>query len=32
MIERGEMTANEALVGKVIRDICYNNSINYFGV
>ena len=32
MMERGEMTANEALVGKVIRDICYNNSINYFGV
>ena len=32
MIERSEMTANEALVGKVIRDICYNNSINYFGV
>jgi len=32
MIERGEMTANEALVGIVIRDICYNNSINYFKV
>jgi glucuronate isomerase len=32
MMERGEMTANEALVGKVIRDICYNNSINYYGV
>jgi glucuronate isomerase len=32
MIERGEMTANEALVGKVIRDICYYNSIRYFGV
>ena len=32
MIERGEMTANEELVGKVIRDICYYNSINYFGV
>ena len=32
MIERGEMTANEALVGNVIRDICYNNSIRYFGV
>ena len=32
MMERGEMTANEALVGKVVQDICYNNSINYFGV
>ena len=32
MIERGEMTADEALVGSVIRDICYYNSINYFGV
>ena len=31
-LERGEMTANEALVGGVIRDICYNNSIRYFGV
>ena len=32
MMERGEMTANEALVGKVIKDICYYNSINYLGV
>ena len=32
MMERGEMTANEALVGKVVQDICYNNSINYLGV
>lgn len=32
MIERGEMTANEALVGKVIRDIRYNTAINYFGI
>ncbi len=32
MMERGEMTANEELVGKVIRDICYYNSIRYFGV
>ena len=32
MIERGEMTSNEALVGKVIRDICYYNSIHYFEV
>ena len=32
MMERGEMTANEALVGKVVQDICYNNSISYLGV
>ena len=32
MMERGEMTANEALVGNVIRDICYYNSIRYLGV
>ena len=32
MIERGEMTADKELVGKVIEDVCYNNSINYFGV
>jgi glucuronate isomerase len=32
MMERGEMTANEMLVGKVIQDICYYNSINYLGV
>ena len=32
MIERGEMTANEELIGKVICDICYYNSIRYFGV
>ena len=32
MMERDEMTANEALVGKVVKDICYYNSINYLGV
>ena len=32
MMERGEMTANEELVGKVVKDICYYNSINYLGV
>ena len=32
MMERGEMTADEALVGAVIRDICYNNAIRYFDV
>ncbi|MBQ2987625.1 MAG: glucuronate isomerase [Clostridia bacterium] len=32
MMERGEMTADEALVGSVVRDVCYYNSIRYFGV
>lgn len=30
MIENGEMTADLAFVGKVVEDICYNNSIKYF--
>ena len=30
MIENGEMTADLDLVGKVVEDICYNNSIKYF--
>ena len=29
MMERGEMTADEERVGKVVQDICYYNSINY---
>ena len=32
MIERGEMTADLKTVGAVVRDISYNNSINYFGM
>ncbi len=32
MMEKGEMTADEKLVGKVIENVCYNNAINYFGV
>ncbi len=32
LMENGEITSDEKLVGKVIEDICYNNSINYFGV
>jgi glucuronate isomerase len=30
LIENGEMTANLPLVGEVIRDICFNNSMKYF--
>lgn len=30
LIENGEMTNNLEFVGNVIKDICYNNSINYF--
>ena len=29
-MEKGEMTKDEVLVGKAIKDICYNNAINYF--
>ena len=32
MMENGEMTANQKLVGKVVQDICYYNAINYLGV
>ncbi len=32
MMERSEMTSDEKLVGKVIEDICYNNSIEYLGI
>ena len=29
-MENGEMTKDEALVGKTVQDICYNNCIKYF--
>ena len=29
MMENGQMTTDENLVGKVIKDVCYNNAINY---
>jgi glucuronate isomerase len=32
MIENGQMTTDLELVGKVVKDVSYNNSINYFGV
>ena len=32
LMENGEMTADLEFVGKVVKDICYNNAINYFGV
>ena len=32
MMERGEMTQDEKLVGKVVQDICYHNSIQYLGM
>lgn len=30
LMENGEMTKDEAFVGKTVQDICYNNSIEYF--
>lgn len=32
MMEKGLITANEKLVGKVIQDICFNNAAVYFGI
>jgi glucuronate isomerase len=32
MMEEGEMTTNIELVGKVVQDICYNNSITYLNM
>ncbi len=32
MMERGEMTQDEKLVGKVVKDVCYYNSIKYLGM
>ena len=32
MMERGEMTSDIEFVGKVVEDICYNNSIKYLNM
>ncbi len=32
MMERGEMTADEAFVGEVVKDICYRNAIAYLNM
>ena len=32
MMERGEMTQDEAFVGEVIKDICYRNAIAYLNM
>ena len=32
MMDRGEITCDAQLVGGVVRDVCYNNARNYFGV
>ncbi len=32
LIERNEITQNIALVGKVVKDICFNNAVEYLGV
>ena len=31
-MERGELPSDFGLVGGVIRDICYNNAVHYFGL
>lgn len=30
MVEKGEITKDLSLIGKVVLDICYNNTVNYF--
>jgi glucuronate isomerase len=30
LIENGEMTSDMDVVSQVVKDVCYNNSINYF--
>ena len=32
MMEKGEMTADEKIVGEVVKDVCYRNAINYLNV
>jgi glucuronate isomerase len=32
LMEKGEMTNDEKLVGKVIKDVCYYNSVKYLGM
>ena len=32
MMENGEMTNNEKLVGEVIKDLSYRNAVKYFGI
>lgn len=32
LMENGEMTANLDFVGKVVKDVCYNNAIKYFNI
>lgn len=32
LMEKGEMTRDISLVGKVVQDLCYNNAMHYFGM
>lgn len=32
LVENGEMTEDVEFVGNVVKDICYNNAVRYFGV
>ncbi|MEI6337261.1 MAG: glucuronate isomerase, partial [Verrucomicrobiota bacterium] len=31
-VERGELPADTALLGAMVRDICYGNALAYFGL
>lgn len=32
LVENGEMTSDEKLIEKVIKDVCYLNAVSYFGI
>ncbi len=32
LMENGEAPENYTMMGKMVRDICYNNAVNYFGI
>ncbi len=32
LMEKGEMTKDLSLVGKIVQDICYNNVVKYFNI
>jgi len=31
-VENGELPDDMALLGDIVKDICYNNAVNYFGI
>jgi len=31
-IENGELPRDYEFIGKIVKDICYNNAVNYFNI